>query len=75
MIDTNFSRKLDSTGRLIIPAKLRTLLRLEPGIEYTFFTHGYEGKTYLCIECPSPESEIEKAIKILEKNGLKVSQD
>lgn len=74
MKDTNFARKLDTTGRLIIPAKLRAMLGLEAGKEFTFYTHAHEGKTYLCIECPNEKSELEKAIELLEKNGLKVAE-
>lgn len=72
MIETQFSRRLDSNGRLVIPIRLREHLHLNAGEEFTFFTHVEDGKTYLCIECPQVNDELEQALKILEKNGLKV---
>ena len=71
MFETQYARRLDSTGRLVIPSKLREEVGLISGETYTFFTHEENGKVYLCIECPKVETELDKAIKILEKNGLK----
>lgn len=70
MNDTQYSRRLDSTGRLVIPKKLRDSLGLTPGTEYTFYTHSFEGKTYLCVECG--DSAIEQAKKLLEAEGYSV---
>ena len=76
METTNFSRKLDTTGRLIIPSKLRTELGLMAGLEYEFYTHDFEGKTYLCIQCGNAkETELQRALKILEQNGFIVSTE
>ena len=61
---TKYARKLDSVGRLVIPSRLR-----EPNETFTFYTHEAEGKIYLCIECPTAASELEKAMELLEKNG------
>ena len=65
-------RRVDSLGRLVIPIKLREKLGLECGFECNFFTHEHNGKTYLCIECPEQETDLQKALKLIEKNGLKV---
>lgn len=39
MRDTEYSRRLDSSGRLVVPSKLREELRMEVGDEYVFFIH------------------------------------
>ena len=74
MTNTNLMRRVDSLGRLVIPIKLREKLGLETGIEGNFFTHEDNGKTYLCIECPEQETDLQKALKIIEKNGLKIAE-
>lgn len=74
MKDTQFSRKLDSNGRLVIPIRLREQLGLVAGETYTFYTHEHEGKTYLCVECGDFESDVQKAIKLLNENGLQVTK-
>lgn len=72
MKDTGYLRCLDSVGRLVIPSKLRAQLNLENGSECKFFTTVFEGETYLCIKCPTAQSELEKAIQIVQNHGLKV---
>ena len=72
MTNTNLMRRVDSLGRLVIPIKLREKLGLETGFECNFFTHEDNGKTYLCIECPEQETDLQRALKIIEKNGLKI---
>lgn len=67
---TEYSRRLDASGRLVVPSKLREELRMEPGDEYCFFIHELNGKTYLCVECFRKEDEIEKAKRILREAGL-----
>lgn len=70
MRETEFSRRIDSSGRLVIPSKLREQLRIEPGDEYQFFLHEENGRTYLCVECFRIEDEIEKAKRVLREAGL-----
>ena len=70
MEKTEYSRKMDSGGRVVVPVQLRDKLDLRPGDEITFCLHEHEGKTYLCIECPRVENEIEKAQRILREAGL-----
>ena len=75
MKETEYSRRLDSSGRLVIPSKLREELRMETGDEYTFYTHEYRGRTYLCVECFRKEDEIERAKRILAEAGIKIQED
>ena len=66
MQDTKYARKLDSTGRLVIPSKLREEIGLQAGDLCQFYFHEENGKRYLCVEV---DSEIEKAKKLLEAQG------
>lgn len=75
MTETQFARRLDTSGRLVIPIRLREQLNLVIGETYSFYTHEMNGKTYLCIECPEKESELAKAMKIVQDNGMKIVQD
>lgn len=63
---------MDSSGRLVIPSSLRDKLDLRVGDVCTFYLHEHEGRTFLCVECPRVENEIEKAMRILRENGIKV---
>ena len=72
MTETQFSRRLDASGRLVIPIRLREQLNLSPGDNLTFFIYSEHNKTYLCVECPKTNDELQQAIKIIEKNGLKI---
>lgn len=70
MKQTEFARRIDSSGRLVIPAKLREELQIEVGDTFDFYIHEQDGKKYLCIECFRLENEIEKAKRILKEAGL-----
>ena len=72
MKTTGHSRRIDTSGRIIIPSQLRTLLDIRPGDDHEFMIHEYEGRTYLCIECYRVEDEVEKAKRILREAGIKV---
>ena len=72
MKQTEFARRLDSSGRLVIPSKLREELCIETGDTFDFFIHEQDGKKYLCIECFRLENEIEKAKRILREAGIKI---
>ena len=67
---TEYSRKLDSSGRLVIPSALRQVLDLRTGDVCFYHIHEEDGKTYLCIECPRQENEIERAKRILRETGF-----
>ena len=70
MVETEYSRRMDGSGRLVVPVKLRDALCMSPGDNYTFFTHEIEGRTYLCVECYNLENEIERAKRILREAGI-----
>ena len=72
MKETDYARRVDTNGRIIIPSQLRDQLDIRPGDTYEFFIHEQQGKTYLCIECFRVEDEIEKAKRILREAGIKV---
>lgn len=75
MKETEYTRRLDSSGRLVIPSKLREELRMEIGDEYTFFIHDEGSRKFLCVECFRTESELEWAKRILKEAGIKVVAD
>lgn len=72
MESTNFSRKLDTMGRIMIPIKLREELGLTIGNEYDFFLHEENGRKYICIDCGNAVSadELEQARQLVKKYGL-----
>ena len=73
---TDFSRKLDTVGRLVIPSKLRKDMRLELGEEYPFFTCVDDfGQSWLCIPCPGVETELDRAKRLLEESGYTISEN
>lgn len=72
MKETDYARRVDTNGRIIIPSQLRDQLDIRPGDTYEFLIHEQQGKTYLCIECFRVEDEIEKAKRILREAGIKV---
>ena len=60
MKQTEYARRVDSNGRVIIPSQLRDQLDIRPGDTLDFFTHEENGKTFLCVECFRVEDEVEK---------------
>lgn len=75
MAETTFSRKLDSSGRIMIPVRIREQVGLVSGKEYYFSIKEENGRRYVCIDCGSVDSELEKAMQIVQENGFKVVQD
>lgn len=76
MAETTFSRKLDSSGRIMIPIKLRDQMGLIPGREYYFSTMEKNGRRYICIDCGTVESptSLEEAMQIVQASGMKIVQ-
>jgi AbrB family looped-hinge helix DNA binding protein len=73
MKQTEYSRKVDSNGRIIIPSQLRDELDIRPQDILDFFVHEHEGRTFLCVECFRIEDEIERAKRILREAGIKLA--
>ena len=76
MGETAFSRKLDTSGRIMIPIKLREIMEMIPGQVYTFSTMERNGRKYICIDCGPAvsDADFERAIQIIQASGLKVIQ-
>lgn len=74
---TQFSRKLDGQGRLMIPIRLREQVNLTIGKEYNFFIHEENGHIYICVDCgEAPKTmDLEEAKRIIQENGLKIVQN
>lgn len=47
---TNYARKIDSQGRLVIPSKLRAALGIENNQLLDFYIHNQDGRIYLCVD-------------------------
>lgn len=76
MKETGYNRKLDTSGRIMIPSRLRDQLGLIPGQEYYFFTCEEKGHRFICIDVgATPEMTIEQAKQILQQNGMKIVQN
>lgn len=75
MAETTFSRKLDSSGRIMIPIKLREQMGLVPGREYFFSILEQDGRRFICIDCGAVSSQLEEAIQIVQASGLKIVQN
>jgi bifunctional DNA-binding transcriptional regulator/antitoxin component of YhaV-PrlF toxin-antitoxin module len=73
MVKTDLTRKLESTGRIMIPKKLRDEMDMEPGMDYNFSILKAYGHKYICIDC-GENDEIEKAISLLKRNGMEVKK-
>lgn len=73
MQETTFSRKLDSSGRIMIPIRLREQMGLTSGQEYYFTTMVKDGRKYICIDCGSVDNtSLEEAMRIIQANGMKI---
>lgn len=72
---TDHSRKLDSLGRLVLPAPLREQLHIECGVSYDFYIYDSpDGEIYLCIKCPQADCKVEEAKRILREAGYTFQQ-
>ena len=72
MQNTGHSRKVDTNGRVIVPSQLRDRLDIRPGDLIEFCVYDYDGRTYLCFECPRAEDKIERAKRVLREAGLEI---
>lgn len=74
---TSFTRKLDSTGRIMIPIRLRDQAGMIVGQEYDFEYYVRNGHKYISIDCGPVEDSItlEEAMQLLQKHGYKFVKD
>lgn len=70
------ARTLDSTGRVIIPSKLRAQLEFKPGDLCEFYTAKINGRNFLCIpygEVSTEEAdELDWALQVLADHDIEV---
>lgn len=59
---TEYARKVDSQGRLVIPSKLRAALGIENNQMLEFYIHEENGRVFLCVDVgeniPKTKTEI-----------------
>ena len=74
---TEWCRKIDKMGRLVLPVRLREQYGLEPGLECPIYEHvDNEGRVYLCIQCPPKAVQnFREARELLERLGYTVSKE
>ena len=51
------TRKIDGTGRIILPKNLRNKYRLLEGDNVDYYTATIEGKDYICIAAAEQDAE------------------
>lgn len=75
MQQTKYARKLDQTGRMMIPIRLREEMNMIAGKTYPFCTLVENGRNYICIDCGPVEDAVtvEEALEIIRRAGLKVA--
>lgn len=74
---TQWSRKIDKMGRIVLPVRLREQYNLVTGLECPLYTHeDEEGKFYICFQVPPRAVQnYKEALEILKKMGYNVSKD
>lgn len=74
---TQYARKLEKNGRLMIPIELRKQMNMVPSKEYSFYTCVDDGRKFICIDC-GPEIDdaaLKQAIQIIQESGMKIVQN
>ena len=65
------ARKIDTAGRIMIPAPIRKKYGIQVGDIYDFYIHETDnGETYLAIKCPQVSDEILNAMEVLRNAGM-----
>jgi AbrB family looped-hinge helix DNA binding protein len=61
MIFEGVTRKIDGTGRIVLPKNLRNKYRLNEGDNVDYYTCTIDGKDYICIAASDkPEEKDDK---------------
>ena len=55
MVYEGITRKIDGTGRIILPKHLRNKYRLVEGTEVDYYTCTIDGKDYICVAAADKE--------------------
>lgn len=72
---TDFSRKIDSVGRVVIPAKLRERLGIEIGSVMDYYFIYDKDEKYLAFKCPKRKFTIDELVDMklrLEELGYNI---
>ena len=57
LIFEGITRKIDGTGRIILPKNLRNKYRLLEGDNVDYYTVNIDGKDYICIAATEDKSD------------------
>jgi bifunctional DNA-binding transcriptional regulator/antitoxin component of YhaV-PrlF toxin-antitoxin module len=73
---TQWSRKIDKMGRIVLPVRLREQYGLVTGLECPIYQHVDEdGRMFICFEVPPKAVQnFKEARELLEKLGYTVSK-
>ena len=71
---TQWSRKIDKMGRIVLPVRLREQYGLETGLECPIYTHEDEqGRLFICFQAPGQTVQnLKEARQLLEQSGYSV---
>lgn len=72
MKKTDYSRKIDGAGRIVVPSKLRDYLHMSENDMLDFYIFEVDGRTFLAVECQGLESDVDRAKRILRENGIEI---
>lgn len=76
MKQTQWSRKIDKMGRIVLPVRLREDFGLETGLECPIYTHeDEEGRVFICFLAPGQSVQnLKEARQLLERSGYAVTK-
>lgn len=66
LIPENSTYKVDGSGRIVIPAYLRTKFRIEAGDQVEYFTSFIDNSWFLCVRLDA-KTQIERAMAAIEE--------
>ena len=79
LIPENNTYKVDGSGRIVIPAYLRSKFRIETGDQIEYFTSFIDDSWFLCVRLDA-KTQVERAMAAMEEaaaafEGIKGEQD
>ena len=66
LIPENNTYKVDSSGRIVIPASLRSKFRIETGDQIEYFTSFIDDSWFLCVRLDA-KTQAERALAAIEE--------